>query len=299
VAPAAGGHGRFARCETLRPVRNTSPVRVGVVGHVEWVEFVSVPALPARGEIVHADAAWEEPAGGGAVAAVQLLRLAGQATLFTALGADERGRCSGERLRALGLTVHAAKRDEPQRRAVTFVDALGERTITVIGERMVPRRSDPLPWPELSEYDAVYFTGGDVGALEAARQASVLVATPRALEVLRNAAVQLDALVGSGRDPGEVYADGDIDPPPKLVVETHGAAGGRWRAVDGRAGTYAPASSLPPGGDAYGAGDCFAAGLTFGLGVGLPLADALALADRCGAAARGVSGAYGGLTASA
>ena len=41
------------------------------------------------GEVVHATDPFEEPAGGGGVAAVQLARLAGQATLFTALGDDE------------------------------------------------------------------------------------------------------------------------------------------------------------------------------------------------------------------
>ena len=52
-------------------------MRVAVVGHVEWVEFVRVPAVPQPGEIVHAFETWEEPAGGGAVAAVQLAQLAG------------------------------------------------------------------------------------------------------------------------------------------------------------------------------------------------------------------------------
>ena len=61
---------------------------------------------------------------------------------------------------------------------------LDERTITVIGNRMVPHRDDPLPWEELGDYDAVYVTGGDAGAVRAARAADVLVATPRALGAL-------------------------------------------------------------------------------------------------------------------
>ena len=67
------------RCETPR-------VRAAVVGHVEWVEFVRVDRVPVPGEIVHAHETWTEPAGGGAVAAMQLLRLAGAATFYTALG---------------------------------------------------------------------------------------------------------------------------------------------------------------------------------------------------------------------
>ena len=43
-------------------------MRVAVVGHVEWVEFARVEAVPKPGEIAHAFETWEEPAGGGAVA---------------------------------------------------------------------------------------------------------------------------------------------------------------------------------------------------------------------------------------
>ena len=64
-------------------------MRFAVVGHVEWVEFVRVDRLPASGEIAHGSDSFSEPAGGGAVAAVQLARLAGEAELFTALGDDE------------------------------------------------------------------------------------------------------------------------------------------------------------------------------------------------------------------
>ena len=63
-------------------------MRVAVVGHVEWCEFAEVSHVPRPGEIVHAAETFEEPAGGGAVAAVQLRKLAGEATLFTAFGDD-------------------------------------------------------------------------------------------------------------------------------------------------------------------------------------------------------------------
>ena len=66
-------------------------MRAAVVGHVEWIEFGRVDHVPAAGEIVHVSESWEEPAGGGAVAAVQLCKLAGAATLYTALGDDELG----------------------------------------------------------------------------------------------------------------------------------------------------------------------------------------------------------------
>src|SRR6185295_4181485 len=96
---------------------------VAVVGHVEWIEFARVPHVPQPGEIVHVSEWWEEVGGGGAVAAVQLVKLAGD----------------------------------------------GERTITVLGDRIVAHGDDDLPWERLDAADSVYFSGGDVGALGQAR----------------------------------------------------------------------------------------------------------------------------------
>ena len=66
-------------------------MRAAVVGHVEWIEFGRVDHVPAPGEIVHVTDSWQEPGGGGAVAAVQLAKLAGDVTLYVALGDDEIG----------------------------------------------------------------------------------------------------------------------------------------------------------------------------------------------------------------
>jgi ribokinase len=239
---------------------------------------------------VHASETWAEPAGGGAVAAVQLAKLAGGADFFTALGDDELGHRADEQLRALGVRLHVVWRDEPQRRAVTFVDEHGERTITVIGDRLVPEGSDPLPWQELAAVDGVYFTGGDVEALRAARAARVLVATPRTMDTLRSAHVELDALVGSGRDEGERYEPGDIDPPPRLRVATLGAEGGFTEP----GGPFAAVSLPGPVVDTYGAGDSFAAGLTYGLAAGQTPRDAVAFAACCGASALTGRGAFAG-----
>jgi ribokinase len=265
-------------------------VRVAVVGHVEWIDFVQVPHVPGTGEILHASDAWSEPGGGGSVAAVQLAKLAGAAEFFTALGDDELGHRALARLEQLGLRLHVVWRRRPQRRAVTFVDGQGERTITVIGDRLVPHGSDALPWGELADVDGVYFTGGDVGALQAARAARVLTATPRTLGTLRAGHVALEALIGSGSDPGEVYTPGELVPPPGLYVATHGGAGG----VAEPGGDF-PAAPLPgPLVDTYGAGDSFAAGVTYGLAAGLPRGEAIALAARCGAAALTGRGAFAG-----
>jgi len=264
-------------------------MRVAVVGHVEWVEFARVEAVPKPGDIAHAYETWEEPAGGGAVAAVQLGRLAGSCVLFTALGSDELGRRSRAELTRLGVDVHAIPETDQTRRAFTFIDDVGERTITVLGEKLRPRGGDSrLPWRELRGLDAVYFVSGDAEALHHARLARVLVATARELPTLREAGVELDALVGSGEDEGELYRPGDLEPPPKLVVTTSGALGG-WLQPGG---PFRPAPLPGPIVDAYGCGDCFAAGLTFGLARGDSIEEAVALAARCGAAVMTGRGPY-------
>ena len=254
------------------------------MGHVEWIEFARVERVPLRGEIVHSLETWEEPGGGGAVTAVQLAKLAGGATFFTALGDDELGRRAHRELQALGLRVEAAWRDEPQRRGFVYVDSAGERTITVIGSRLGPSAADPLPWHELTGADAVYFTAGDAGAVKAARAARCVVASTRSLTPLREAGEQIDALVASGSDAGERYTPGEISPEPRFVVRTAGAHGGEWTRADGETGRWEAAPLQAPVSDAYGCGDSFAGGLTFGLARQGGVVDAVEVGARCGAA---------------
>ena len=254
-----------------------------MVGHVEWVQFAHVPHVPLAGEVVHARDPFEEPAGGGGVAAVQLARLAGEAILVTALGRDELGERSVVRLEELGVRVQAARRAIGTRRAVTLVDEAGERTITTLGPRLQPLGEDEeLPWGALRGMDAVYFTAGDLGALRAARAARVLVASPRAIDALGQG-VQLDALVLSGDDAIERRQVARAQDEAQLVVFTKGARGGAYRERSGKSGTWTAASLPAAAADSYGCGDSFAAGLTYGLGAGLEVSAALALAARCGA----------------
>jgi len=257
---------------------------VAVVGHVEWLDFAVVERMPVAGEIVTASEAFELAAGGGAVAAVQLRKLAGAALFLTALGDDERSRRAAVELRdEHGLDLHSTVRHCPQRRAFTHLDAGAERTITVLGDRLVPRGDDPLPWEQLAACDGVYLTGGDGAAARAARTARVLVATSRAADALLAGDVAPDVLIASGRDEKE-RAGLDALPRPRLAtVLTDGSRGGRWEGPDGSHGTW-PAGALPgPPVDAYGCGDSFAAGLTYGLASGMEVPDALDLAARCGA----------------
>lgn len=267
-------------------------MRVAVVGHNEWLTFGRVDHIPGPGQIAHADDAWDAPAGGGPVAAVQLAKLAGGCAFFTAVGDDELGRRTRPDLEAMGLTVHAAVRAAPTRRAVALIEPGGERTITTLGTRLEPRGDDPLPWADLLSADAVFVTAGDRAAFRAARTARVMVVTARALEGLADAGVAADIVVGSAIDPAERYDPGMLAAPPAVVVRTDGARGGTFETADGERGRYEPWPVAASGGDAYGGGDSFMAGLTFALGRGDPLPEALSLAARCGAACVSGRGPY-------
>jgi ribokinase len=270
-------------------------MRVAVVGHTEWVWFGTVDRIPAAGEIAHSTDDWEEPGGGGAVAAVQLAKLAGSCDFFTALGDDDLGDRAARELAALNVDVHAARRDDPTRRALTLVDPAGERTITTLGRRLAPSTDDPLPWDRLDEAHAVYVTAGDAGAFGRARRARVMVVTTRVLDELLDADVVPDALVGSDRDPAEHVDTGALPRRPPLLVRTEGTSGGRYETASGGTGRY-EAVEVPHGlgGDAYGAGDSFAAGLTYALGMSWEIERALSFAARCGSACASGRGPYAG-----
>ncbi|HVP01686.1 MAG TPA: PfkB family carbohydrate kinase [Solirubrobacteraceae bacterium] len=272
---------------------SASRPRVGVVGHVEWIQFAVVAHVPRPGEIVHAREAFELAAGGGAVAAVQLARLAGRARFLTAVGDDEHGARAVAELRALGVDVAAAVRHGARtRRGLTYLDDAHERTITILDPRIVPHAADPLPWDALAGLDAVYVTGGDADAVRAARAARVLVVTTRALDVLREARIEADAIVFSAADAGERGDLSSLDPPPRMTFATRGARGGHWHVRGGAEGSWDPEPPPARPVDAYGSGDSFAAGLTYGLGAGMAPADAARLGACCGAACLTGRGPY-------
>jgi ribokinase len=163
-----------------------------------------------------------------------------------------------------------------QRRATTLIDAQRERTILVVGDRLVPLSTHIQEYALLAQCDAVYVTGCDAEVLHDARRARVLTATSRVLPLLQQAKVRLDALVGSANDPDERYAAGDLDPAPMLVVRTDGARGGTYE-IAGATHRYAPVPTTITG-DTYGAGDTFAAALTYALGEGKSPDEATAFA---------------------
>src|SRR5438445_460498 len=115
-----------------------------------------------------------------------------------------------------------------------------------------------VPWSELGGMDGVDFTAGDVAALQAARAARVLIASPRARDALGHG-VRLDALVLSEHDAIERRAAQRARRDADLLVRTDGERGGSYRLHTGASGSWA---AVPPPADpvdSYGCGDSFAA----------------------------------------
>jgi len=96
--------------------------RMAVVGHVEWADMLVVDRVPRPGEIRDAREFSAVAAGSGSVAAVQMAKLTGGATFFTALAEDGPGRASGAQLRAEGVVVYEGVRPPPQRRGFVHLD---------------------------------------------------------------------------------------------------------------------------------------------------------------------------------
>ncbi len=226
--------------------------------------------------------------------AVQLARLAGDCTFYTALGDDERGAWSRRRLAELGVRVEAATRDEPTRRGVVFVDANGERTITTLGRRLEPTTADDLPWDELEGVDAVYFTAGDAGALREARRREGAGGDEPDRGPARRGRRAPGRGRGQRRRPGRGVRSRRRSPiHPTWSFGPTGVRGGRYETSDGRSGPYEPAAPPGPVVDTYGAGDSFAAGSRSRSVAGLEIEEALSLAARCGAWCAAGRGPYG------
>ena len=163
--------------------------------------------------------------------------------------------------RARGATSSAARRSAGSRssgstctssaagstrRAWTHVDGDGERTITVLGDKLLPR--GPLP---LEGYDLVFFVSGDAEALRSARKARFVAATMRELPMLAR-----------GRCPAR--SDGRQRERPARAVRRH-ARVGMVVLTDGADGGTAngerfDAAPRRPVVDTYGAGDSFGRG---------------------------------------
>ena len=256
-------------------------IKLAVVGHVEWVTFISVDKLPQPGIISHSNHFIEEPAGGGAVAAVKMSKIIKRPVhFFTTLGNDSIGQKSHKRLKELGLKLSVNWVDKPTRRGISLVDKNGERAITVIGERLEPSANDDLPWDDLSSYDGIFISAADAKSIKKCRKAKFLVATPRiGQEVLSEANVPIDALVGSALDPDEQIKNEHLKSLAKNIIETKGELGGK--IYPGGDFKSVKLNSKPI--DAYGCGDSFVAGVTTGLAANWNIEKAISLGVHNGA----------------
>lgn len=248
------------------------------------MHFARATSPVVSGTILHLDGeSWDEPGGGGGMAARALPGLgAGLARFYTALSSDVHGWACRSILTGGGVEVCAGARLGSQNRVLGVIDPDGERTLFVLGPNEHPTLDDPLPWDDLATFDAVFFTGEDPGTLVAARAARVLVVTARRLPALIASGVQADVLIGSASDPGEQFDAASLPVQPHAIVRTEGAAGGSYRTDRALEGRYRPAPLPGPVADTYGAGDVMMAALTLELGAGRALEEAL---ERAAAAA--------------
>lgn len=259
-------------------------MRIVVVGHVEHVTIARVSALPLPGEIVHLDHPEWLPGGGGGITFAQLTKSPAEVHLYTALGNDEAADQVRAALDATPATIHAGHRDEPQTRDLVLLTPGGERTIFVVGRPLQATIDDGLDWDVLLTCRAVFFTGQDPAALQRARAADIVVVTARRKEALARSGIVADVVVGSAFDPREASTLADYPVPPRALVMTEGAQGGRIETAERVVRFPAPPQPAIPLVSTYGAGDSFAGALTWYLACGLPVREACVRAGPHGAA---------------
>ena len=261
-----------------------------VVGHVEWINFLKVDQLPKPGVISHSLKSIEYPAGGGSVIAKNLSELTNnQVHFFTSLGKDYYGEQSFKILSDFGMKLHVAWRDKPTRRGFSLIDSNGERSITVIGERLAPTYKDKLNWNLFEKMDGIFITASDSEIFKKARIADSLCTTPRVgLNTINKSNVLLDGLIGSNLDPGEVFSLSDISIKPKLIIKTEGENGG----ILYPGGRYEALINAKQKIDSYGCGDAFAAGILYGLSSKWSIDKILSLAKLLGKDASEFFGPY-------
>ncbi len=234
-----------------------------VIGHVEWINFLEVDYLPKAGLICHSKRSLELPAGGGGVIARTLREITtGDVHFFTSLGNDFYGIQTKEIFEKMGIHLHVAWRNSSTRKGFSLVDKSGERSITIVGDRLAPSSKDNLNWNLLKEMDGIFITAGDEEIFKKSRSCSILCTTPRVgIKIISNSKVFLDALIGSNLDPDENFSLSDLTNIPKYIIKTEGKDGG----ILFPGGRFKAVKNNIPIVDSYGCGDSFAAGILFGL----------------------------------
>tara|TARA_Y100001970_G_C14256611_1_gene875949 strand:- start:2198 stop:3052 length:855 start_codon:yes stop_codon:yes gene_type:complete len=278
------------KIELYKKNYQSSALTFGVIGHVEWVDFCLVDQIPKAGEISHAISTFEEVAGGGSVSAIKMSKLSNnKIKFFTSLGRDACGEKCLSRLNSYGIDTKVAWRKSPTRKGISFVDKKGERAITVIGKRLEANIRDDLPWDELKECDAIFITAADSQLIRLCREASVVCATPRlGIRTINESQICLDAIIGSGLDPGERFEKSELQISPKYIIKTEGKSGGEYSP----GGRFKAIISQGTDIDSYGCGDSFAAGVTVGLGSKLSIEDSIYLGAELGSECSKFLGPY-------
>ena len=255
-------------------------LKFAVVGHIEWVNFIEVDLLPKPGLISHSRKSLEYPAGGGSLIAQRLRELTkGEVHFFTALGKDFYGNQCINILEKMGIKLHVAWRSKPTRKGFSVIDSQGERSITIIGDRLAPNHKDNLDWSVLKNMDGIFITAADKEIFKKSRIASTLCTTPRVgLNIINESEIFLDGLIGSNLDPGEVFSLNELRLKPRFVIKTEGEnggilfPGGRYKAIKNKKNKV----------DSYGCGDSFAAGILYGLSSNWNIEETLNLAKIMG-----------------
>jgi len=264
-------------------------IRVAVVGHVEWVEFVPVERFPGPGDVVHADGAFARAAGGGGVVAAVLADLGAEVDFFCALGRDPLGRAAAAQLAERGVHTHVAWREQPTRRrsrCSTGAESARSSQLANVCNRSAPTHSNgsacgtqkastsPLEIPTRSSVHA--------------RRGCSLPRPALARRSTREGRSSTRSCTARGDDDESAWAR-RVEDRARLLVETDGVNGGRCGASPHGSWQAVP---LPgPPGDTYGCGDSFAAAFTFGLASGESVSEAAAVGARWGARALTRAGA--------
>ena len=240
-----------------------SNLKFAVIGHIEWINFLKVDKLPQSGIISNAKKSYEMPAGGGSVIAKTLNELTNKPVhFFTSLGKDFLGNQSYRILEDMGINLHVAWREKPTRKGFSLIDKKGDRSITVIGERLEPQINDALNWDLLNDMDGVFLTAGDLNILKIARNSKILCTTPRfGLDKINASSIKIDSLISSNLDPGEYFLENELKIKPRFIIKTEGEKGGI--CIPG--GRYDASILEKEKIDSYGCGDSFAAGIIYGL----------------------------------
>ena len=179
----------------------------------------------------------------------------------------------------MGIKLHVAWRDKPTRKGFSVIDSEGERSITIIGDRLAPTHKDNLDWNILNDMDGIFITAADKEIFKKSRIAKTLCTTPRVgLNIINESRIFLDGLIGSNLDPGEVFSLDELILKPKFVIKTEGEnggiifPGGRYKAIKNKVMKI----------DSYGCGDSFAAGILYGLSSNWDIEESLNLAKIMG-----------------